>query len=211
MKRTDRELPSVLPVFPLPGVLLLPRGQLPLNIFEPRYLVMVDDALKGDRLIGMIQPRGDEERPALYDTGCAGRITSFEETGDGRYMIVLTGVSRFTVGKELPVEKGYRRVTPDWSGFTADSDPASDVCIDRQVLKTLLHDFFDLHGISCDWDTIDGAPDEKLVTCLCMVCPFDPGEKQALLEARSCMERAERFMTLLRMAIHGKGECGGCH
>ena len=201
-------LPDEIPVFPLPGVLLLPRGHLPLNIFEPRYISMVDDALKSDRVIGMIQPRDDS---ALYETGCAGRITSFDETGDGRYLITLTGISRFKTRKELALKNGYRRVQPDWSPFSHDLKELDCLDIDRAALKDMLENYFRAQDIQCDMDSIDTAPDEKLITCLSMICPFDAGEKQALLEAQCCRERAQKFMALLKMAVHNGGNCGGCH
>lgn len=204
-------LPDELPVFPLSGVLLLPRGHLPLNIFEPRYVAMVDDALKsGNRMIGMIQPRSDS---SLYETGCAGRITNLEETKDGRYLIALTGICRFRIAQELPQQNGYRRVRPDWSPFVRDSEEMSCLDLDRPALREMLSRYFAMQDIHCDMDAIDGASDEKLITCLSMVCPFDPGEKQVLLEAKCCRERAQKFMALLKMAVHADDGCcgGGCH
>jgi Lon protease-like protein len=179
---------------------------------------MVDDALRGDRMIGMIQPRNwsggeaaDDTAP-LFETGCAGKITSFNETGDRRYFVTLTGVSRFMLAGELPLQNGYRRGRPDWSGFGKDLEPAGCLDLDRERLKTLLAAYFDQHNIACEWNHIDGAPDEKLVTCLSMICPFDPGEKQALLEAGCCGQRAQMFMTMLEMAVKAGGCCGGhCH
>lgn len=211
-------MPDHIPVFPLAGVLLLPRGNLPLNIFEPRYLAMVDDALRAERLIGMIQPRkGGEACPSapspLYGTGCAGRITSFSETGDGRYLLTLTGICRFHVAEEVAPVNGYRRVRAAWDAFADDFTPRERLDIDRVLLKQLLKHYFASHELSCDWDTIDSAPDEKLITCLSMICPFEPGEKQALLEAACSGARAERFMAMLRMAVES-GRCGGaggCH
>lgn len=205
-----KSLPNDLPIFPLAGVMLLPRGQLPLNIFEPRYLAMVDDALKSDRMIGMIQPRGGDG-DTLYRIGCGGRITSFAETDDGRYLITLTGVSRFSIDEELPQVSGYRRVRPDWSGFERDCGPETCIDLDRAALKDVLKEYFGREGMACDWEAIDSAPDSKLMTCLAMVCPFEPKEKQALLETVCCRERAQKFVTMLKMAVHDKGECGGCH
>lgn len=217
-KSAHPDLPDHLPVFPLTGVLLLPRGDLPLNIFEPRYIKMVDDALKAERLIGIIQPRRDAKAAKengslapLYQTGCAGRITSFSETGDGGYLITLTGVSRFRMDKELAAMRGYRCIRPDWAPFIEDRKPIDDLGLDRKVLKALLSEYFQQNGLSCEWDIIDRAPDERLVNCLAMICPFDPGEKQALLEAPCCHQRAERFITMLKMAVHAKDESNGCH
>jgi Lon protease-like protein len=204
-------MPDTLPVFPLAGVLLLPYGQLPLNVFEKRYVSMVDDALRGDRLIGMIQPRlNGPDLTDLYDTGCAGRIKSFSETDDGRYMITLTGLSRFRVEEELPQVNGYRRVRPDWTPYKKDFDLRECLDLDRDKLRAMLRGYFEMNDLSCDWETIDGASDASLITCLSMICPFDPGEKQALLEAPCGHTRAEKFMMLLKMALHG--DCkAGCH
>ncbi len=210
-------LPQEIPLFPLNGVLLLPSGQLPLNIFEPRYLAMVEDALKGQRMIGMIQPRdpatitGDAKEP-LFDVGCAGKITSFEETDDGRYLVTLTGVSRFRLAAELETRKaGYRYAKVDWSDFGGDGELKECLGIDRARLKELLGQYFKLHNLSCDWDAVDGAADQKLITCLSMICPLGSNEKQALLEAGCCNSRAEMFMTMLDMAIREAYDCAGCH
>jgi uncharacterized protein len=198
-----RALPDIIPIFPLPGVLLLPRGRLPLNIFEPRYLAMTSDALGGARLIGMIQPADPtvrEREPAVYPTGCAGRISSFAETPDGRYLITLTGVSRFRIREELPLLRGYRRVVPDWSEFADDleSGPASG--FDRERLMEALKGYFAQHQLKADWDAVRAAPGEELVTSLAMMCPFEPREKQALLEAIDLAARAELLTAIVEMA-----------
>ena len=206
--RDAAALPGILPVFPLAGVLLLPRGRLPLNIFEPRYLAMTRDALGGERLIGMIQPQdpalggpnSDDMNPPLYPVGCAGRITQFSETDDGRFLITLTGVSRFRIREELPLLSGYRRVVPDWGAFAADRDAAPRPGFDRARLVRGLKSFFAMHQISADWEAIDKAPGEHLVTSLAMACPFAPSEKQALLEAADPDGRAELLTTLVEMA-----------
>ena len=218
-KNAPVALPQEIPVFPLAGVLLLPRGQLPLNIFEPRYLAMVDEALRSNRMIGVVQPRDfnlslSSDGSALFLTGCAGKITSFEETEDGRYLITLTGVSRFHLGDELPLHNGYRRARVDWSGFSEDLQFHDCLGIDRNHLKDLLRSYFNMEGLSCSWDSIDSASDDKLITALSMICPLDPGEKQALLEAACCRSRAKMFMTMLEMAVHndkGGCDCGGRH
>ncbi len=201
------ELPGELPVFPLTGALLLPRGRLPLNIFEKRYLAMFDDAMGGDRLIGMIQPSAQTNAPspALFSVGCAGRITAFGETGDGRYTVALDGVARFAITEELPLQRGYRRVIPDWTRFAADvTEDTGDV--DRHRLIELLQAYFRQQSLSANWDAIGQAPDERLVTSLAMICPFAPSEKQALLEAGCLSERARLMMSLLEIAIAGHGE-----
>jgi len=205
-------LPDEIPVFPLTGVLLLPRGQLPLNIFEPRYKAMVDDALKSHRLIGMIQPREDG---SLFTTGCAGKITAFNETDDGRYEITLKGLSRFVIGLELPnTPTGYRRIRANWSDFPKDTDPVGHLNLDRNRLRDLLRNYFDMEGMDCEWSAMETVSDDNLITCLSMVCPLDSSEKQALLEARCGNTRSELFMTLLEMATRdtsrehpGKGVC----
>jgi len=205
---TFEQLPRTIPVFPLPEVLLLPRGRLPLNIFEPRYLAMVEDALAADRMIGMIQPlqaNGADAAPDLYKTGCAGRICRFEETSDGRYLISLSGVCRFTVVEELAAVSGYRRVDADWSEFRGDLEAEPDMRLDRDRLLSSLRGYFGAHGIEADWDALREAPAERLVTCLSMICPFGASEKQALLEARDLPARTEVLMALVEM---GAAACG---
>ena len=202
--RFDQLTPTI-PVFPLPGVLLLPGGLLPLNIFEPRYIAMVDAALGAGRLIGMVQPEeasGTAQGPKLYRSGCAGRITSFEETDDGRYLITLAGVCRFDIAEELEMAQGFRRIRADWDAFADDLLPSPDgalFCRDR--LQKALGTYFDKHGIAANPKAIDAASDECLVTSLCMICPFQPAEKQALLEARTWSERAEMMLSLIEMAV----------
>ncbi len=206
-------LPQEIPVFPLTGVLLLPRGQLPLNIFESRYLAMIEDALKSSRIIGIIQPRDFQQGTTndtapLFATGGAGRITAFEETDDGRYLITLTGVSRFQLTQETGLQNGYRRAQVNWEPFKDDLQSPDCLGIDRNHLKDLLRSYFHLEGLSCSWDSIDSANDDKLITALSMICPLDPGEKQALLEAACCRTRAKMFMTMLEMAVHnGNASC----
>lgn len=201
-----KDLPDMLPIFPLRGVLLLPSGQLPLNIFEPRYVAMIEDALAGNRMIGMVQPQGPEVEKIEDDTpvfaaGCAGKITEFSETGDGRFLVTLTGISRFDISEELLVERGYRRARPSWKAYKDDLDPKHCLDLDRARLRALLEQYFVKEGMDCDWGAIDEAPDGRLITCLSMVCPFDAREKQALLEAKCCKTRAEMFMTMLDMAV----------
>ena len=204
-------LPMQLPVFPLEGVLLLPRGQLPLNIFEPRYLAMVNDALCRDRMIGMVQPTGNpstRDGMDIFKTGCAGRITQFQETDDGRYLITLTGVCRFTVAEEIGFQQGYRRVRPDWSGFRRDLEKPTSLDLDRSHLTDLLKHYFTINELSMDWDLIDAIADESLLTALAMICPLSPPEKQALLEAPCCRTRASLFISLLEIAVRQNGQ--GC-
>ena len=202
------ELPGLLPIFPLAGVLLLPRGRLPLNIFEPRYLAMFDDALATNRMIGMVQPSDPDApspSPPLFPTGCAGRIVAFNETEDGRYLVTLAGLSRFRIAEELPLHRGYRRVTPDWNGF--EHDFKEEACaIDRARLIQLLQDYFRQQGLSANWETVEKTPDERLLTSLAMICPFAPCEKQALLEAGCLTDRARIMMALLEIATASSGE-----
>ncbi len=207
------QLPKAIPVFPLDGALLLPGGRLPLNIFEPRYLNMVRDALAADRQIGMVQTRpdtGDGEQPEIYGTGCSGRIVAFSETDDGRYLITLAGLIRFDVLDELPLQSGYRRVVPDFGRYRddLDEDPAE---IRRAPLLDALKDYFGTTGIEGDWEAIEQTTDEQLVTALAMSCPFQPSEKQALLEAMTLPERAETITAILRMAVHRDGDVSTAH
>ena len=197
-------LPSILPIFPLTGVLLLPRGRLPLNIFEPRYLAMTRDALAGERLIGMVQPsdpRVAGDNPPVYSTGCAGRITSFSETDDGRFLITLTGISRFRIREELALLEGYRRVVPEWREFARDLASDDEPGFDRDRLLRGLRAYFQHHKIEADWDAITSVPGERLVTSIAMICPFDPSEKQALLEAPDLAERARLLTTIVEIAL----------
>jgi uncharacterized protein len=201
------DLPVEFPVFPLTGALLLPRGRLPLNIFEPRYKAMVEDALGGGRLFGMIQP--DESRPegidgpALYRIGCLGRLSSFSETEDGRYLITLTGVARFSVVEEVGLRRGYRRVRGDFSTFLFDLQPVREpVDIERQRILENLRGYFTRRGFQANWDAIEQMTDEALATTLCMVCPFAAPEKQALLEAPDLAARAKALLTLLQIDSH---------
>ncbi|HBZ43544.1 MAG TPA: ATP-dependent protease [Maritimibacter sp.] len=204
-------LPDVLPIFPLPGALLLPRGRLPLNIFEPRYLAMFDDALKTDaRLIGMIQPAvASGER--LHAIGCAGRITSFTETDDNRYMVQLTGVSRFRVTQEVDGFQPYRRAEVSWDGFERDLGRSEkDEGFQREPFLDLLARYFDTADLRSDWDSLKEAEDELLINSLSMLCPFEPEDKQALLEAPSLTTRRETLVTLMEFALaSGRGGSEG--
>jgi Lon protease-like protein len=206
--RDEVALPDILPIFPLTGVLLLPRGRLPLNIFEPRYLAMTRDALGGERLIGMVQPSDPQDdgrgagglNPPIYPIGCAGRLTQFSETDDGRFLITLTGVSRFRIREELPLLEGYRRVAADWQPFAHDRERAGKPDFDRERLIRGLKGYFAQRQIQADFEAIEKAPGEYLVTSLAMACPFAPSEKQALLEAADPDERARLLTTLVEMA-----------
>jgi len=197
------ELPATLPVFPLTGTVLLPRGQLPLNIFESRYLAMVDAALSGARFIGMIQPIEHEEKvlkPALSKVGCAGRVTSFRETEDGRFLITLTGICRFRVIEELGVKTPFRQVRPDYTVYLADLAADSMAAFPRERLIGALKDYLAQRDLKADWRSVMGAPPETLVNALAMLCPFEPAEKQALIEARSWTERVDTLVALLEMS-----------
>lgn len=202
------DLPRVLPIFPLEGVLLLPGGRLPLNIFEPRYLAMFDDALAGQRLIGMIQPCEDSREtktPKVYETGCVGRITSFTETDDGRYLVTLCGLIRFDVVRELPSTGSYRVVEPDYARFTGDLQEDRSK-IDRDRLMQVLSAYFEANAIEGDWEAIEQTGDERLVTSLAMICPLGAPEKQVLLESMTLTERAEALTAIMEMATHQMGE-----
>ncbi len=198
-------LPEFLPVFPLSGVILLPRGRLPLNIFEPPLRAMTEDALGAGRLIGLVQPSGEEGTPApLYRVGCAGRIVSFSETEDGRFLIQLLGLSRFRIGKEEPSDKPYRIVRPVWDEFLADLRPLENPDYDGERLMKSLRSYLRSFRIAADWDALSGAAGDELMTALAMVCPLPPNEKQALLEAPSLKARADLLITLLEMACLGQ-------
>jgi len=216
------DLPQELAVFPLSGAMVLPSGRLPLNIFEPRYLNMALDALKSQRIFGMIQPdqtklsraRASAEvagsdsniitlhaEPPIYSVGCAGRIASFEETDDGRILISLKGLIRFRVGQEIEGRKGYRRVKPLYDEFKADMEAPAKIELDRDGLLDVLKPYLDAQGMKVNIDVIKNLSDTTLVTSLCMICPFDPREKQALLESPTLQDRAETLAALLRMGV----------
>ncbi len=205
---TQADLPDRIPVFPLPGALLLPRAKLPLHIFEPRYLAMLDDTLKtSHRLIGMIQPREDEAG-TLNSIGCAGRVTGFSETEDGRYMITLSGVSRYRLRSQIEGFTPYIRADVDWSGFSRDLGPVEqDPDFGRETFLGLLERFFDVRGLSTDWESLKEAEDELMINSLSMLLPFDTGDKQALLEAPSLVDRRETLSALMEFALHS-GEDG---
>jgi len=201
---TPADLPPTLPVFPLQGALLLPGGQLPLNIFEPRYRAMIEDAMASARLIGMIQPKVKEriapdDAPGLYKTGCVGKITSFTETSDGRYLINLTGVCRFDVARELPPMRGYRRVEPDWSAHLGDFEPAAESAFDRPALIAALKSYLARNEFAADWKAVEGTCTSDLVVLLAAMCPFNAIEKQALLEAPDAAARGRVLISLLDM------------
>lgn len=201
-------LPIELAIFPLTGVLLLPGATVPLNIFEPRYLNMIEDALGGGRMIGMVQPKvaraespGGE--PVVYGTGCVGRIVSFSETGDGRFAITLLGICRFQIASELPLQSGYRRVNPCYSPFLGDLSDDESALAHRESLLTTVEAYFLANGIDADWSSIEGAADSALITTLSMLCPFDPSEKQALLECENTALRGELLGNLMSLSLHG--------
>ena len=207
---TFAELPQTIPIFPLPGVLLLPGGKLPLNIFEPRYLAMVRAALAGQRLIGMIQPRDPDaggSQPEVQKVGCAGRIVSFAETDDRRYLITLSGLCRFAIMGELPLSDGYRSVVPDWSGYAGDMDPVTP-SVDRTRLIGALRAFFADQPVRIDWSAIEQTADDRLIVSLAMNCPFEAAEKQILLEAPSPSERARVMIALLESAALTRDDGG---
>jgi Lon protease-like protein len=202
-------LPIRFPIFPLPGAILLPGGNLPLNIFEPRYLQMTRDAMRTDRVIGMIQPTGGGKGvPELYPIGCVGRITSFSETEDGRYLITLTGVCRFEVVEELAVDTAYRQVLASFERWQCDLEPPTPSDSLRPTLEGALRGYFEVYEISADWGQVQAAPLAGLVTSLAMICPFEPCEKQALLEAADPEQRARVLITLLQMGACGAKDRG---
>ncbi|RXG88563.1 MULTISPECIES: LON peptidase substrate-binding domain-containing protein [Bradyrhizobium] len=213
--RGPADLPEIIPVFPLPGALLLPRGQMPLNIFEPRYLSMVDDAFRdGHRLIGMIQPDvahspKDSDKPALFRVGCVGRITQLAESGDGRYILELTGVSRFKVVEELDVLTAYRQCKVDFFAFVDDfTARMGEDQVDREALLAVLADFLKANNLKVDWEGVESAPNEALVNALAMMSPYGPAEKQAMLEAPDLKTRAEILIAVTEMDLAKKRTSG---
>jgi hypothetical protein len=205
--RGPGDLPHVIPVFPLSGALLLPRGQMPLNVFEPRYLAMVDDSLRdGHRLIGMIQPDpahpGPAEKPNLFGVGCVGRITQIAETGDGRYLMQLTGVARFRVEEELAVATPYRQCRVSFAPFLDDFIARKgEEAVDRKALLRALTDFLKANNLKADWEGIEGASNEALVNALAMMSPYGSAEKQALLEAPDLKTRAEILVAVTEIEL----------
>ncbi len=206
--RGPEAVPAVIPVFPLPGALLLPRGQMPLNIFEPRYLAMVDDALRsGQRLIGMIQPDPahpgtDPNKPNLFHVGCVGRMTQIAESGDGRYLIQLTGVARFRIEEELSVTTPYRQCKVTYQPFVDDFTPRmGEDEVDRRALLRALTAFLKANNLKADWDGIENAPNEALVNALAMMSPYDAAEKQAMLEAPDLKTRAEILVAVTEIEL----------
>ena len=208
---TAAELPHVIPVFPLAGAILLPRADLPLNIFEPRYLAMADDALKSDRFIGIIQPdpkaTAASRKSALASVGCAGRLTHWAETGDGRVQIALTGIARFRVETELAVLTPYRRCQVSYAGFEADliKDP-NEAMVDRKALVSALRAFSKARRFGVDWKAVETSSNEDLVNTLTLMCPYGPPEKQALLEASDLQARADMLVALTEIELANSGD-----
>jgi uncharacterized protein len=208
--RGPSDLPEIIPVFPLPGALLLPRGQMPLNIFEPRYLAMVDDAFRdGRRLIGMIQPdvshSPDEAHPNLFQVGCVGRITQLAESGDGRYILELTGITRFKVMEEQTVLTPYRQCKVDYFRYLDDfTARKGEDAVDREALLGALTEFLKANNLKVDWEGIENAPNEALVNALAMMSPYGAPEKQAMLEAPDLKTRAEILVAITEMDLAKK-------
>lgn len=204
-------LPAELPIFPLPGALMLPRGRLPLNIFEPRYLNMISDALGAGRMIGMVQPKSPQlglvdDGVDIFATGCAGRLVSFAETDDGRYLITLLGVCRFRVAREVDGLSGYRRVLPDYHSFAADLETDTTRLADRGRLIAAVDAYFAAKSIEADRQAIEAAEDEPLVTALAMLCPLGVDEKQALLECADTTGRGYLLTGFLEMEVRAGDE-----
>ncbi len=204
----------MIPVFPLAGALLLPHGRLPLNIFEPRYLAMIEDAMGAGRMLGMVQgdaskPRG-ERGAAVYSVGCLGRVSSFSETDDGRFLITLTGLMRFRIVDEVEMHRGYRRMQVDYAPYLADQGPLpANETVPRAELMAALRPYFASQGMEVNWEAIEKTPEAMLVNTLSMLCPFAVAEKQALLEAPNEAERTGMMLALMRMALHGEAAPDG--
>ena len=195
-------LSPTIPVFPLSGALLLPRGELPLHIFEQRYRDMVRDSASAHGLIGMIQPIEPEwtsEQPDLYRIGCVGRVSGLRETDDGRNYLTLIGLCRYSVVEELPMAHGYREVVANYEHFLSDLDPPPPSGANREELLAALRNYLDARELETDWTQIGDVDEETLINALAMMCPFDPREKQALLEAPSLAERSEALIALFKM------------
>jgi len=210
-----QDLPKELIVFPLPGALLLPNGRLPLNIFEPRYLNMVEDALGQQRLIGMVQTRDPHEGLVpdgsdLFNVGCAGRIVSFAETSDGRFMLTLEGMCRYRILSETEGVRGYRRMKVDFSQFKGDLVD-NDWRLERETFLPVLRRYFEARGIGVEWKAIEAAPDHLLIASLGMMCPFDLKEKQALIEAPTVADMADLMRSLMEMATLGTEQSSAKH
>lgn len=205
---TIDDLPVSIPIFPLTGALLLPQGQMPLNIFEPRYLAMIDAALAGDRIIGMVQPsfsnetKHENNHNDLCDIGCAGRIVSYSETGDGRYVITLVGISRFSIARELEVVTPFRQIITDWSSYKNDlqSDESGDQ-VDRDGLLKTFKSYLEVNNLDADWDSIESTETDILVNALSMMSPYGAAEKQALLEADDLKIRADTLIAITEMSL----------
>ncbi len=205
------DCPGAIPVFPLPGALLLPRGQMPLNIFEPRYIAMIDHAMRTERVIGMVQP--DAEAGAtrlaakLFNVGCAGRITQFAETGDGRYLISLTGIARFRIAAEIATGTAFRQCEVQFAEFEADFHArAGEEAVNRAGVLRALKDFVETNDLKVDWRGIEEAPNEALVNALCMMSPFGAREKQAMLEAPDLKTRAEILIAVTEIELARGGD-----
>lgn len=205
-------LPDIIPVFPLEGAVILPRSRLPLNIFEPRYLAMLDDAIKTEhRLIGMVQPRTDDPTPDVYQIGCAGRITNFSETDDGRYLIALTGQLRFRIIEEVEGFTPYRRMRVDWREFKQDLTEQNDLGLsdeERSDFLELLRRYFEASSLSADWEALSSADEETLINAIAMLCPFSPQEKQALLEAPLLVDRHRDLKALMEFVVASPSGAG---
>lgn len=204
------DCPAVVPVFPLGGALLLPRGQMPLNIFEPRYIAMIDDAIRTHRVIGIVQPEPESGRqaatPGLLQVGCLGRITQFGETGDDRYILTLTGIARFRIAEELSVTTPYRQCRVGYDAYLIDfTARAGEEAVDRNALLKALRAFAKASELKIDWKGVNEAPNEALVNALSMMCPFGPREKQALLEAPTLKERAEVLVAITEIELARNG------
>ncbi|MBM09189.1 MAG: peptidase S16 [Magnetovibrio sp.] len=198
-------LPNQIPIFPLTGVLLLPGGKLPLHIFEPRYIKMVESALGSGRWFGMIQPyQGNRETVSdnhpLFDTGCLGRIKTFSETDDGRYLLTVIGVCRFKIKKELPKTSSFRKVIPNYEKFARDLESQKLTTSERKRLSHTIQQYFKERGHEIDWESIKQTPDEMFVASIAMACPFNPTEKQALMEAPDLSALTACLIAILKIA-----------
>jgi hypothetical protein len=216
--QNPEDLPPQIPIFPLGGALLLPRGQLPLNIFEPRYLAMINDAISAERVVGMVQPNSEaalaqqddaDAKPEIYEVGCAGRITSFAETADNRILVTLTGICRFRIREELASVTPYRICQIDCTEFAADLDAGQgEDQVNRERLLSVFKRYLDAHDMAADWESVNKSSNENLVNTLSMISPYSPMEKQALMEATDLAHRADILIALTEMALTAPGDDG---
>lgn len=198
---TFEQLPETLPIFPLPNAIIMPGSNLPLNIFEPRYLNMFQDAMKTHHLIGMIQPKNDDATPEVYEIGCAGRITRYQETQDGRLEVNLSGICRFRIIEEIRTTRGYRLIRPDWQLFEVDFESPDIMPHDDEYLVNTLKHYFQHKKMQVDWEILDKLETDELINSMITVLPLTVEDKQALIEAETLIDRLQYFCAILESSF----------